>query len=170
MVKATPPTGTVKHHGHILSDEGIAALMGESHGWNPQDGDELRGTVLGAKLGYSDISEKEYPIVFVLLDEGKEMFNPDGTAVDVIAVHCFQASLLSEMRSQRPERGDRIYIKRIGERGEPKRKGYNAPIVFVVSVTKPAGKSSSIWETFGPQQPSTVPAGQQSSFDDEPPF
>ena len=170
--------GTVIHHGQEINDEQCAALMADALGWNPDDGDELRGTVLGAKIGFSDVADRDYPIVFILLDEGKELVDPDGTPHDVMAVHCFQASLVQEMRSQRPMRGDRIYVKRIGERGEPKRRGFNAPIIFAVAVTKPGGQPRDIWGQFTTsnvrdEQQRPKPDGNRSrdpEFSEELPF
>ena len=162
--------GEVRHHGHKLDDEQIAALMAEAIGWRPADGDELRGTVLGTKIASTDINgtPRDYPLVVVLMDEGKEIPDENGVAHDVIGIHCFHASLVGEMKAKRPQRGDRIYVKRIGEKGEAKRKGWNAPIVFAVAVTKPDGKQTDVWDTFANQ--SSPPSPAQAEFDDEPPF
>jgi hypothetical protein len=167
MARNTPP-GTVMHHGKPLSSEGIAALMAESMGWNPQDGDELRGKVLGAKMAYSDVSEKDYPIVFVLLPEGELLKDEEGNGHDIIAIHGFAKSLQDEMYSQRPEQGDDIYVKKIGERGKAKRKGWNAPVIFAVVVTKPSGKVASVWDN--PRAAVAPEPAAQGRFSDEPPF
>jgi hypothetical protein len=180
MVRNIP--GEIKHHGQSLNREQVAALMAESYGWIAADGDELRGTVLGSKFGVTDINgePRNYPIVVVLMDEGKEIVDREDAKLkhDVIAVHCFHSSLVGEMKVHRPEPGDRIFVKRIGERGEAKRRGWNAPVVWAVAVTKPDGKAASIWDTFSEQVSSPSPAmaapsratAAQSQFDDEPPF
>jgi hypothetical protein len=147
-------------------DSTIAIAMSEATGWNPEIGDTVEGIVLGAKLGWSDVSDSEYPIVFVLPD-GKDV-TEEGVAV---AIHCFQKVLQNEMTSQRPERGDRLFCTRRNDR-EASRKGWNPVQVFAVLITKPDGGSRSIWDAPTASPTVKVPATQNtgSNFTDEPPF
>jgi hypothetical protein len=130
-------TGEVRQNGQVLSFAEIAALVGEATGWRPEVGDQLMGTVLEVKITHSDVSDRDYPIVFVL--------TPDN---NVTAVHCFQTTLFNEVINQRPERGDKFFVKRM-EDGEATRKGWNAPIIYTVGVEKPQGTAASVWERLG---------------------
>jgi hypothetical protein len=125
--------GQVRLDGQVLSFSEIAALVGEAEGWRPEIGSEIMGTVLDVKVSHSDVSDRDYPIVFVL--------SPDKS---VTAIHCFQTILYNEMVNQRPERGDRIYVKRL-EDGEATRKGWNDPIRYTVGVEK-QDASASAWD------------------------
>lgn len=129
--------GQVRQNGQVLSFTEIAALIGESEGWRPEIGDEVQGTVLGVKITHSDVSDREYPIVFIL--------RPDN---NVTAIHCFQTTLFNEVVSQRPELGDLFYAKRLPD-GEATRKGWNAPIRYAVGVQKPEGATASVWDRLG---------------------
>jgi hypothetical protein len=144
------------HNGEKLLPSGIAMLMAEATGWRPEQGSEVEGTVLGVKIGSSSFGT--YPIVFVLPDDE-----------DPIALHCFHTVLENEMRSQRPERGDRLYVKYLGPKDDWKGpKGFSAPELYAVLVTKPGAEARSAWD----QLPSQTPAPDTASgqFNDEPNF
>lgn len=120
-----------------LSPAQIAALTADAKGWTPEDGDELEGTVLAIKSGYSDVQDRNYPIVFILTDTG-----------ECVAVHAFQTVIENEMRQQRPMPGERIYVKRVGATGEAKKKGYSPVIKYAVHVARQDG-SNDPWEHMG---------------------
>lgn len=111
-----------------MSAAELAAMTAEATGWQPQDGDELQGTVVAIKSAWSEQKNANYPIVFVLRDD-----------MTCVAVHCFQTILENEVKSQRPLPGEPIYIKRIGE-GKAK-PGQSAPIRYAVHVTRDQGTS-----------------------------
>lgn len=128
-----------------LTDIDLALLTATAQGWRPEPGDEIRGRVLAVKIGTSDVGGivREYPIVFIL---------PDGADGDTsaIAVHAFHAVLLNELRSARPEFGDKIFIRSLGDLGREAPKGMNAPEVYAVHVTKPKGADkTSPWDILG---------------------
>lgn len=121
-------TGTTQQRNtayNALTPAQIAALTAEAQGWKPEDGDEVQGTVLAIKSGYSDVKSANYPIVFILPDNASE----------AVAVHCFQTVLENEVRQYRPLPGERIYVKRIGATGEAK-KGQSPTIKYAVYVQR----------------------------------
>jgi len=147
----------VKHRGKKLQPSGIAALMSEAPGWRPEKGDEIEGTVLGVKMTTSTFGT--YPIVFVI-----------GSDDEPVALHCFHTVLQNEMVTQRPERGDAIYVKYLGPKDDYSGpKGYSAPELYAVLVTKPGADARSVWDTVPAQRPSNEPTGP-NQFTDEPPF
>lgn len=133
-----------------LTDIDIALLTATAQGWRPDVGSEIRGRVLAVKIGVSTVGVKdgdpprEYPIVFIL---------PDGANEDTyaVAVHGFHTVLMAELRSARPEFGDRIYLKSLGTLDRlPASKGMNAPEVYAVHVTGQKGSDKkSPWEILG---------------------
>lgn len=120
-----------------LTDIDIALLTATAKGWRPEPGSEVRGRVLAVKIGTSEIdgTAREYPIVFIL---------PDGATIDTdaIAVHAFHAVLLNELRSARPEFGDQIYIRALGDLGREAPKGRDPSQIYAVHVTKPKGSAT----------------------------
>lgn len=129
-----------------LKPEDIALLTASAKGWKPEPGDEIRGRVLAVKIGSSDVGVKqgeplkEYPILFVMRD---------GATLDdfAVAVHAFHSILRNELMSQRPEFGDAVYIKALGDLGREAAKGMNAPEVYAVHVSKPSGApAASPWD------------------------
>ena len=153
-------TRPIKHHGAKIDAAQIAALMAEGTGWMPQDGDEIEGTVLGAKWGYSDVAEREYPIVFILLDEGNFYQQPDDDREpnDVVAIHGLQTVLESEMFSLRPQPGERLYVKKLGKRGKAKRKGWDPPVAWAVTVpSRDADSGQAFWDGHKGRRASTAP-------------
>lgn len=115
-----------------LTPSQIAAMTADAQGWKPEDGDELEGTVLAIKQGYSDVKNANYPIVFVMKDTG-----------ECIAIHCFQTVIENEVRQQRPLPGEVLYVKRIGATGEA-RKGQSPTIKYAVHVQR-EGAGSDPW-------------------------
>lgn len=109
-----------------LSPAEIATLTAEASGWQPNDGDEVEGTVLAIKSAYSEVKNANYPIVFVYTDSG-----------ECVAVHCFQTVIENEMKSQRPLPGERIYVKRIGaDPNQQVKKGQSPTIRYAVHVSR----------------------------------
>lgn len=155
-------TDKFKVNGKQLGPAALALIISEAEGWRPEEGSELEGTVLGVKLAYSDVSESEYPIVFVMPKD----WDPDKG--EAIAVHGFGAVLKNELIGQRPELGDTIYIRRGGER-EATRKGWSGAINYAVLVTKPGVSGRSVWDAMGPAQPK-LPTTKENQFNDDPPF
>lgn len=150
----------LKRHGAKLKPSEIALLMAEAEGWKPEAGDEIDGTVLGVKIGTSTFGS--YPIVFVL-----------GADEEPVAVHCFHEVLGNEMRTQRPERGDSVYIKYLGPKeGWEGPKGYDPPQMYAVLVTKPGAVARSVWDSMPTESRGDNRKGKKSSgeFDDDPPF
>lgn len=154
MSKQTTP---IIHHGEKIGPEQIAALMAEASGWRPRDGEEIRGTVLGAKWGFSELradrgGDGSYPIVVILLPEDEtyqpidDKGEPVGEPNDVIAIHGMGTVIESEFFSLRPQPGESLYIKKIGKRGVAKRKGYDPPILWAVAVTSREGKPVDFWD------------------------
>lgn len=75
-----------------------------AEGWRPEEGDTIIGTVTDIGIGSSAYGGT-YPIVTVeVQDTGKE-----------VAVHCFHAALRSRMLELRPEVGERIGVKYVGQ-------------------------------------------------------
>lgn len=146
-----------------LLPSGIANLMAEAPGWRPEVGDEIEGQVLGVKINWSGGFDP-YPIVFVVSDDGEP-----------VALHAFHTTFKNELESQRPERGDRIYVKFFGEKQNWEGpKGYDPPRIYAVLVSKPGADARSIWDTISAQK---APDGSQkapdtspSQFTDKPPF
>lgn len=117
-----------------MSPAQVAALMSDAEGWKPEIGDEVEGVVVGMKIGNSDFKAKagrdpRYPILFVLTAE-----------LDCIAVHCFQAILENEVRTQRPMPGEEIFIKFIGP-AENAKKGQNPAMRYAIYVKRDMGSS-----------------------------
>jgi hypothetical protein len=168
---ATAKKSQIIHHGEKLDAVQIAALMADATGWVPADGDEIEGTVLGAKWGYSDVSERQYPIVFLLLDEGETYQRPDDDRPpsDVVAIHALQTVIESEMFSLRPQPGERLYVKKIGARGQAKRKGYSPTVAYAVTVpSRTADDSAAFWDHGTARRGSTVPPEVKAGEFDEP--
>lgn len=115
-----------------------AAATADAKGWEPKDGDELRGLVIAIKSGISEFKERagrnpQYPILFIMSDD-----DPD----NVVAVHCFQTILENEVRAQRPMPGENIYIKRLGVNADKAvKKGESPPIRYAVYVERETGTS-----------------------------
>ena len=146
----------IKHHGKKLQPAGIAALMSEASGWRPEEGDEVEGVVLGVKMATSDFGT--YPIVFVL-----------GNDDEPVALHCFHTALQNEMTTQRPERGDDVYVKYLGPKSDyDSSKGYKAPELYSVLVTK-LDDARSVWDTVPAPRSSSEPE-RPNQFADEAPF
>ncbi len=158
------------HHGEKLDSIQIAGLMAEATGWAPQDGDSIEGTVLGAKWGFSDVSDRQYPIVFILLDEGEFYQQPDSDREpnDVVAIHALQTVIETEMFSLRPQPGERLYVKKIGKRGKAKRKGWDPPVAWAVTVpSRSTEDAGAFWDQHKSRRASTVPPeAQEGQFDD----
>lgn len=117
-----------------LTPSQIAAMTADAQGWKPADGEELQGTVLAIKQGYSDIKNANYPIVFVMKDTG-----------ECVAVHCFQTVIENEMKQQRPLPGETLYIKHIGATGEAKKPGQSPVVKYAVHVQRD-GSGNDPWE------------------------
>lgn len=144
MTEATGTTGNSKSKKtatQVFADMDAAdraAATADAKGWEPKDGDELRGLVIAIKSGISEYKEKAgrnpaYPIVFVMSDDDTD---------NIVAVHCFQTVLENEVRSQRPMPGENIYIKRLGANPDkPPRKGESAVIRYAVYVDRESGTS-----------------------------
>lgn len=110
-----------------LTPAEVATLMADAVAWKAEDGDEIQGVVLGVKRGTSDYGV--YPIVFVLTNDG-----------ECRAIHGFHSVLDNELRSQRPENGEVLYVKRLGV--DPTRevkKGQSGTIRFAVYVEREGG-------------------------------
>jgi hypothetical protein len=120
-----------------------AAATADAKGWEPQDGDEVRGLVIAVKSGISEYKERggrnpHYPIIFIMRDE-----NPE----EVVAVHGFQTVLENELRAQRPMPGEDIYIKRLGVNPDkPVKKGESPVIRYAVYVDRDSSTAASPWE------------------------
>lgn len=114
-----------------LTAQQVAQLTAQAPGWRPnKKGSILDGTVLAVKIGTSQFGQ--YPIVFVVMED------------KVTAVHGFHRVLMNELMSQRPDKGDRIYIETLGE-GEPINTGEDPPLLYAVNVTKPDGSTADPW-------------------------
>lgn len=161
--KETTLAANIKHRGQVLQPSAIAVLMAEATGWRPEKGDELEGVVLGVKIGTSTFGD--YPIVFIL---------PDGDDSDPIAVHGFHEVLSNELRGQRPEQGDRLFVKFLGPKEDWEGpKGYDPPMIYATHVTKPKDDKRSVWDGLsGRRTDGTAATGSASEgkFTDEPPF
>jgi hypothetical protein len=132
-----------------LTDIDIALLCATAKGWRPEAGSEIRGRVLAVKIGTSEIdgTAREYPIVFILPD------NADADT-EAVAVHAFHAVLLNELRSARPEFGDRLFIRALGDLGREAPKGRDPSQIYAVHVTKPKGSlTANPWDMLN-QRPS----------------
>jgi len=161
----------IKHHGQKIDAIQIAALMAEATGWTPQDGDEIEGTVLGAKWGFSEVSNREYPIVVLLLDDGVLYQKPDSEDPpnDVVAIHALQTVIESEMFSQRPQPGERLYVKKIGKRGVAKRKGWDPPVAWAVAVpSRDVDTGQAFWDSHKSRRASTAPPEAETGEFNEP--
>lgn len=125
-----------------LTDIDVALYTASAEGWRPQVGDEIRGRVLAVKRGTSVIDNvaRTYPIVFVLRD---------GATIDdtAVAIHAFHSVLMNEFMSQRPEFGDRLFVRSLGDMGRVAPKGQDPAQIYAVHVTKPKGSiSASLWD------------------------
>lgn len=108
-----------------LTEQDFAAISATAQGWRPQVGSELSGRVVGASIGSGVIGDP-YPIVFVLPDDATN-------SIDAVAVHCFHTVLKNKMMELKPDVGDRIYIRYMGDLGrEAKTKGMSAPHIYAV--------------------------------------
>jgi hypothetical protein len=142
----------IKRQGKTLKSSEIALLIQEAEGWKPEKGDEIQGTVLGAKLS-SGGDFGPYPILFVLQDD------------EPVAVHAFHTVLRNELVSQRPQSGEIIYIRYLGP--DTKYDGpRNAPEMYAVFVERPGEQSTAIWDALSSSEPTRNPA----NFEDQPPF
>jgi hypothetical protein len=152
----------VKRHGAVLKPSEIALLMAEASGWRPEKGDQLEGAVLGVKIGTSTFGD--YPIVFVLNDTDDEP----------VAIHAFHTTLSNELRGQRPEMGDKLFVAYLGPKENYEGpKGYDPPEIYAAVVTKPTADKRSVWDAMPGRREETPPenSGKASgTFNDDPPF
>lgn len=131
-----------------LTPKDVAVLSAEAQGWRPEVADEIEGRVLDVTIGESKIIEGEkvritrYPIVFVLRDGARE-------GEPAVALHCFHAISQNKVISARPEFGDRIYCKYLGQsEGKDGRKG-----AHLYAMNFPDAKNvASVWDRLGPTQ------------------
>jgi hypothetical protein len=81
-------------------------LAGNSEAWRPADNDDhpnpVVGTVVEVTTGTGDYGD--YPLIFVQDEDGNEW-----------RVHCFGSVLQSRIAALKPEPGDEIGIKYLGE-------------------------------------------------------
>lgn len=111
-------------------DQGMAAA------WRPDqsDPDKLVGKVIEIVAASSSYSDDPYPILVVRKEDGEEK-----------AVHAFHSVLKREILKQRPQVGEEIGIKFLGE-VKPKN-GANPYIGYVVKIEREPGAFN--WNAFG---------------------
>jgi hypothetical protein len=85
-------------------------------------GDTLDGEVVDVTEAWSDVRQggSFYPLLTVRTDDEIEL-----------KVHCFGAVLYSEIMRHRPEIGERIHIRYLGQ-GKAKQRGMNPPELYRV--------------------------------------
>ena len=134
--------------------------------WRPdqEDPDTIIGKVVDIQVGTSDYDP--YPLIVIQQDDGSEK-----------AIHGFHTVLKNELLRNKPQIGERIGIKYLGEQETKPGSRFKSFIGYRVSVEREA--SNFDWNTMGqPQQvdeayrapeqePVTVPA---SAGEDEIPF
>lgn len=140
--KTNSTTGSAAAVFAAMDSADRAAATADAKGWEPKDGDELRGLVIAIKSGVSEFKERagrnpNYPIVFVMSDDDTD---------NIVAVHCFQTVLENEVRAQRPMPGENIYIKRLGANPDKTPKKGESPVIrYAVYVERETGTSDP-WE------------------------
>lgn len=133
-----------------LTDKDVAVLTSMAQGWRPEVGDEIEGRVLGAVVGTSENVEEndkgekvvkitKYPILFILRD--------GSTGDDVaVALHCFHAVSQNKVVSARPEYGDRVYVRYLGQAEAKSKQRAGAHLYAIHFPGK--GATESVWDTF----------------------
>ena len=122
----------VKINGKVMDAVDLAELAEDADGWRPEAGDRVTGTVIQLTSGFSQYrgGDGTYPIVVLVNDSG------------VIAIHAFHAILETRLIAARPQVGERLSVKYVGE-SENARKGQNAARIY--TVTMPDRDSSDFW-------------------------
>lgn len=144
----------------------IAVALAEAEGWMPNEGDTIEGICLGIRVATNKLNNTPYPIVILAVNDS-EM----STGYKFVAIHCFASILRNEMISQRPEKGDLVYVADLGEKKNwTGAAGMNPPIVFAVAVTKPTGEPADVWSTFAAPTANAQAATAGTFKPDEPPF
>jgi hypothetical protein len=137
--------------------------------WRPdqEDPDLLVGTVADIDFGVSEYTDSgKYPII-VIVDEKTN---------EEKAVHAFHSVLANELKRQKPQIGERIGIKFLGEQPTKPGSKFKSYIGYRVKVERET--STFDWDKIDaapdpepaaatPQEPVTVPAG---AGDDDIPF
>ena len=134
--------------------------------WRPdqEDPDLIIGEVVDIQVGTSDYDP--YPLVVIKQDDGEEK-----------AIHGFHTVLKNELLKNKPQIGERIGIKYLGEQATKPGSKFKSFIGYRVKMDRAAGAFD--WNSIGQQQPVdeayaaveqepvTVPA---SAGDDDIPF
>lgn len=142
-VKPVEPQSAAPIDPATLTPQDIAILSVEAEGWRPEVGSTLDGVILAIEIGTSEIDGKSraYPIVIVLPTNGPR----------AVAIHAFHMTLMARFAASRPEPGDRLFLKFMGDMGREARiKGQSAPMLYALHVTKAnPDTAKSPWDILG---------------------
>jgi hypothetical protein len=86
-------------------------------GWRPDEGDKVRGTVVGIDLASraAEYGGGEYPVVTIRLATGHSARTKDGLVTDEVALHAIHSALAGKFAALAPKVGDEIGVKFVGE-------------------------------------------------------
>lgn len=108
--------------------------------WRPDqdDPDMIVGEVVDIQVGTSDYDP--YPLILIRQDDGEEK-----------AVHGFHTVLKNELKRQRPQIGERMGIKYLGEQKTKPGSKFNSFIGYRVKVERDTGAFD--WSKLGQPEP-----------------
>jgi hypothetical protein len=101
-----------------------------------EPGETLEGEIVDVTDAWSDVRQggSLYPLITVRTDDGVEL-----------KVHCFGAVLYNEIMRYRPEIGERIEIRYLGQ-GKAKQRGMNPPELYRVRVPGRGRQAASTYD------------------------